>query len=162
MTTKSFMSVQENKIDAWWGNHYRFPYHNSSGELSCSKCWLCKTPTHPGNREGLTPFRAATDPLVFPWMRTFPSTPHASHLCWYPGPFTYTPLLWTTGSLTAMPMSWFFRGFFWTWIIFKAFIEFATILFWLYVLAFWPQGMWDLSCRTRDWTHTPLHGKVKT
>ena len=71
------MSVQENKIDAWWGNHYRFPYHNSSGELSCSKCWLCKTPTHPGNREGLTPFRAATDPLVFPWMRTFPSTPHA-------------------------------------------------------------------------------------
>ena len=52
-----------------------------------------------------------------------------------------------------------FLGFFWTWIIFKAFIEFATILFWFYVLAFWPQGMWDLSCLTRDWTHTPCMGR---
>ena len=29
----------------------------------------------------------------------------------------------------------FFLGFFWTWIIFKALIEFATKLFWFYVLA---------------------------
>ena len=29
------------------------------------------------------------------------------------------------------------------WTIFKVFTEFVTILFLCYVLAFWPQGMWD-------------------
>ena len=27
-----------------------------------------------------------------------------------------------------------------------------------YVLAFWPQGVWDLSLPTRDQTHTPWAG----
>ena len=28
-----------------------------------------------------------------------------------------------------------------------------------YVLAFWPQGIWDLSSLTRDWTCTPCTGR---
>ena len=36
------------------------------------------------------------------------------------------------------------------WIIFKVSIEFVTILFLSYVLVLWPDGMWDLSCLTRD------------
>ena len=31
-----------------------------------------------------------------------------------------------------------------------------------YVLGFWPQGVWDLSLPTRDQTHTPLGGRVKS
>ena len=31
------------------------------------------------------------------------------------------------------------------WTIFKVFIEFVTILLLFYILAFWPQSMWDLS-----------------
>ena len=38
---------------------------------------------------------------------------------------------------------------------FKVFIEFATILFLVYVLVFWPRGLWHLSSLTRDRTHTP-------
>ena len=45
--------------------------------------------------------------------------------------------------------------------IFKVFIEFFTILF--YVLVFWLRGMWDLSSQIRDQTCTPaLEGKVLT
>ena len=36
----------------------------------------------------------------------------------------------------------------------KVFIECVTILFLFYILAFWLQGMWDLSSLTRDRTHT--------
>ena len=37
----------------------------------------------------------------------------------------------------------FFFKFFLTWIFFKVFAEFVTILLLFY--AFWPQGMWDLT-----------------
>ena len=40
------------------------------------------------------------------------------------------------------------------WNFFKVFIEFVAILLLLYVLVFWPGGMWDLSCLTKDWTRT--------
>ena len=33
------------------------------------------------------------------------------------------------------------------WTIFKAFIEFVTILLLLYVLVFWTGDMWDLATR---------------
>ena len=41
----------------------------------------------------------------------------------------------------------------------KVFIEFVTIVFLFYVLAFWLWGMWDLSSPTRDWTQTPCTGR---
>ena len=44
------------------------------------------------------------------------------------------------------------------WTIFKVFIEFVTILLLFYVLFFWLQGMWDLSCPTRDRTCTSCIG----
>ena len=53
-----------------------------------------------------------------------------------------------------------FLKMFLIWTIFKVFIEFITILFLFYVLAFWPQGMWDLISPIRDWTHL-LHWKAK-
>ena len=37
----------------------------------------------------------------------------------------------------------FFKIFFLMWAIFKAFIEFLTILFMFYALVFWPWGMWE-------------------
>ena len=40
--------------------------------------------------------------------------------------------------------------FFLMWTLFKVFIEFVTILFLLYVLGFWPGGMWDLNSLTRN------------
>ena len=42
---------------------------------------------------------------------------------------------------------------------FKVFIEFVTILLLLYVVFFWPRGLWDLSSPTRDWTCTPCIGR---
>ena len=36
------------------------------------------------------------------------------------------------------------------WAIFKAFIEFVTILFLFYALVPWPQSMWHLSSQTMD------------
>ena len=49
------------------------------------------------------------------------------------------------------------------WTIFKVFIDFVTILLVFRVLAFWPQGMWDLSSRPRAQTTTPaLEGEVLT
>ena len=42
------------------------------------------------------------------------------------------------------------------WTVFlKVFIEFVIIVFLLYVLLYWPQGMWGLSSPTRHPTHTP-------
>ena len=41
------------------------------------------------------------------------------------------------------------------WIILKVFIEFVTILFLFYGLAFWWQEMWNLSSAPRDGTRTP-------
>ena len=41
------------------------------------------------------------------------------------------------------------------WIFFKVFIEFFTVLLLFYVLVFWLQGMWNLSCLTRNLTHIP-------
>ena len=37
----------------------------------------------------------------------------------------------------------------------KVLIEFVRILLLFYVLVFWQQGMRDLKCLTRDWTHIP-------
>ena len=53
----------------------------------------------------------------------------------------------------------FFKVFFLMWTIFKVFIEFVTILLLLYVLVFWPRGMWDLSSPTRDRTRTSCIGR---
>ena len=41
------------------------------------------------------------------------------------------------------------------WTILKGFIKCVTVLFLLYVLIFWPQGIWDLSSLTRDQTRAP-------
>ena len=41
------------------------------------------------------------------------------------------------------------------WAILKGFIKFVTVLLLLYVLIFWPQGIWDLSSLTRDRTRVP-------
>ena len=41
---------------------------------------------------------------------------------------------------------------------FLVFIEFVTILLLVYVLVFWPLGMWDLSTPTRDQIWTPCIG----
>ena len=41
----------------------------------------------------------------------------------------------------------------------KVFIEFVTVLLLLYVLVFWPRGMWDPSSPARDGTHTPCIGR---
>ena len=49
--------------------------------------------------------------------------------------------------------------YFFMWTIFKVFIEFVTILLLLYVLVFWPRGMWDLSSLTRNWTRIPYIGR---
>jgi len=49
--------------------------------------------------------------------------------------------------------------FFLMWPIFKVFIEFVTVLLLFNVLAFWPQGIWDLSTLTRDRTCTPCFGR---
>ena len=48
------------------------------------------------------------------------------------------------------------------WTIFKVFIEFVTILLPLYVLVFWPRGMWYPTSPARDRTCTPLHWKAKS
>ena len=45
------------------------------------------------------------------------------------------------------------------WTIFKACIEFVTILLLFYVLVFWPGGMSVLSSLTRDRTHIPCIGR---
>ena len=50
---------------------------------------------------------------------------------------------------------WCLLFFFLMWIIVKVFIEFVTTSLPFYVLVFWPRGMWDLSCPTRDWTRAP-------
>ena len=49
---------------------------------------------------------------------------------------------------------WFFLFLMWTFKE-KVLIEFVRILLLFYVLVFWLQGMWDLKCLTRDWTHIP-------
>ena len=57
--------------------------------------------------------------------------------------------------LYCWPLLWLWEIFlkiFFMWTIFKVFTEFITILRLFYILVFWPQGMWDLSSLTRDWT----------
>ena len=41
----------------------------------------------------------------------------------------------------------------------KVFIEFVAVLLLLHLFVFWPQGMWDPSSPTRDWTCMPCLGK---
>ena len=43
----------------------------------------------------------------------------------------------------------FFRVFFFMWTVVIVFIEFVMLLL-FYILAFWLQGMWDLSSLTKD------------
>ena len=52
----------------------------------------------------------------------------------------------------------FFFKMFFMWTIFKVFTEFGTILFPLYVLVFWPRGMWDLSSPASNQTRSPCFG----
>ena len=40
----------------------------------------------------------------------------------------------------------------------QVFIDFVIVLLLFCVLGFWLSGMWDLSFRTRDWTHIPCIG----
>ena len=49
-----------------------------------------------------------------------------------------------------------FKKFFWRR---GPFLKSLLNLLLLYVLVFWPQGMWDLSFWTRDWTCTPCIGR---
>ena len=51
------------------------------------------------------------------------------------------------------------KHFFLTWIIFKVFIEFLAMCLLLSILIFWPQGMWDLICPSRDPSHAPCSGR---
>ena len=44
---------------------------------------------------------------------------------------------------------------------FLIFIQFVIILLQFFVLLSWPQGMWDLSSQTRDWTQS-FHWKAKS
>ena len=44
----------------------------------------------------------------------------------------------------------------------KSFLKFVAIWLPFYAFVFWPRGMWDLSCPTRDQTRIPLHWKVKS
>ena len=37
--------------------------------------------------------------------------------------------------------------------------EFVTVLLLLYVLVFWPRGIWDFSSLTREGTHTTYIGR---
>ena len=46
------------------------------------------------------------------------------------------------------------------WTILKVFVEFVTTLLLFYVLAFWPQGMWDLSYPHQESNTHPLHWKA--
>jgi len=79
----------------------------------------------------------------FPWRIVFPDGLFLSHFL--------VKSLGFEGSL-----SWVFflniLFFFLVWTIFKVFIEFVAILLLFYIFVFWPQGMWDLSFPTRDWT----------
>ena len=45
------------------------------------------------------------------------------------------------------------------WSFLKVFIEFVAILLLLFVLVFWPGGMWDLRSPTRDQTCAPCIGR---
>ena len=49
--------------------------------------------------------------------------------------------------------------FFLMWIIFKVFVEFVMVLLLLYVLVFWPWGMWAVSFLIRDRICTPCIGR---
>ena len=46
--------------------------------------------------------------------------------------------------------------------IFKVFIELVAMLLLFYILAFWPQGMWDLSSPNQGLNPHHLHWKEKS
>ena len=48
------------------------------------------------------------------------------------------------------------------WTIFKVFIEFVAMLVLFCILAFWSQGMWDLSSPNQGLNPHPLHWKEKS
>ena len=54
---------------------------------------------------------------------------------------------WERAALAASFFLRLFFFFFFMWTIFKAFIEFVTILLLLYVLVFWTGDMWNLATR---------------
>ena len=49
----------------------------------------------------------------------------------------------------------FFKIFFFNVYHLKVFIEFVTILLLLYILVFWPRGLWDRSSPARNGTCIP-------
>ena len=56
----------------------------------------------------------------------------------------------------------FWKNFFLMWTIFTVFIDFVIILLVFCVLAFWPQGKWDLSFPDQGSNPQPLPWKVKS
>ena len=75
------------------------------------------------------------------WEPTFPSwpLPHSLTFCLSPITLTSSSFFFFNGD--------HFQSLYWT--------CYNTASVFLNVLVFWPQGMWDLSSQTRDWTHTP-------
>ena len=73
----------------------------------------------------------------------------------WPGRMPFRPVL------SAHREHFFLRFFFFMSAIFKVFIEFATLLLLLYVLAFWFRGAGDLSSLTRDRTCASCTGRWK-
>ena len=72
---------------------------------------------------------------------------------------TRTRSTWTLRSHADGMHSIFFWMPFWCGPFLKIFIEFVTIFLLLYVLDFWPLGMWDLSSPSRNQTHTLCTGR---
>ena len=57
----------------------------------------------------------------------------------------------------------FFKDFFLMWAVFKVFIACVIMMPLCYILAYWPQGTWDLNSPTRGRTHTSCpEGEVLT
>ena len=83
----------------------------------------------------------------------FPSKCLLTGLCWILSHWETVPLItsWLHIFLDFQRL----KKFLLTWTIFKVFIEFVTVFLLVYVLVFWPTGMWDLSTLTWDQTHTP-------
>ena len=76
----------------------------------------------------------------------------------------YIPSVLSFYCLLVYPLSWFplfiviyhicvfLNIFFWYGLFLSLYWIYYSII---YVLVFWPWGMWDLSYPSRDWTHTP-------
>ena len=63
---------------------------------------------------------------------------------------------WDQGPMVMTSLKHFLRIFLMSTV--KVFIKFI-LLFLLYILIFWPQGIWNLNSPTRDWTFSPCIGR---